>query len=104
MQPRARHDLRDPVATIAMIASTVTAFFDTIDRSTLRSYTEQVGKELAKLEALLERHGIEVEVERLKKLAEAFVERPEDGARGEALEDECRRLLDGPELGGGNRG
>lgn len=53
MESKLRHDLRHPVATISMIASTMAAFGDDIDTGTVDSYLGQIQVERSRLAELV---------------------------------------------------
>lgn len=74
MDGRIRHDIRHPVATISMIASTMAVFEGNVDPGTLATYRGQVTDELSSLRRLADMHGVTLDLDDLSKAVESFLE------------------------------
>lgn len=73
MDGRIRHDIRHPVATISMIASTMAVFEGNLDGKTLSAYCDQVRDELTSLIRTADEHGVALELDDLAKAVDRFV-------------------------------
>ncbi len=93
MDRQARHDLRQPIATMSMIATTLAQFGEEVDEETKSAYRAQVQVELERLNELLEKHGVDMAVDELRGAARQFLERVDDPDRGFELEQQCSALL-----------
>jgi signal transduction histidine kinase len=93
MDRRARHDLRQPIATMSMIASTLAQLGGTVDQKTKSAYREQVEVELERLDGLVGSFGAPIDLEPLKLAAARFVEDVDDLERSNDLQAQCELLL-----------
>ena len=93
MDRRARHDLRQPIATMSMIASTLAQLGGAVDQKTKSSYREQVEVELGRLEGLVGSFEASIDLEPLKLAAARFVEDVDDLERSNDLQAQCELLL-----------
>ncbi len=93
MDRQARHDLRQPIATMSMIATTLAQFGEGVDEETKSAYRAQVEVELERLNELLEKYGVVMAVDELTGAARKFLESVDDPARGLELEKQCSVLL-----------
>ncbi|MEO7804653.1 MAG: hypothetical protein ABIS18_10075 [Actinomycetota bacterium] len=91
MDGRIRHDIRHPVATISMIASTMAAFAGNVDLDTLETYRAQVKDELVSLRQITDTHGVSLDLDELAKTVDGFVEGLPQSA--EDLHQACQRVL-----------
>jgi len=94
MDRRARHDLRQPIATMSMIATTLAQFGEEVDDETKGAYRAQVEMELGRLDELLEKYGVDMALEGLRRAARSFLEGVDEPARGREMENECSVLLE----------
>ena len=92
MESRLRHDLRHPVATISMIASTVVAFTDGLDTDTIRTYRVQVRAEVARLRELSQQNELDLDLSVLESAAEAFCNQSSAQMAAE-LDDAAKNLI-----------
>ena len=93
MDRRARHDLRQPIATMSMIASTLAQLGGAVDQNTKSSYREQVEVELGRLNGLVRSLGAQIDLEPVRLAAARFVEDVDDVQRSSDLQAECESLL-----------
>lgn len=93
MDRRARHDMRQPIATMSMIASTLAQLGETVDQKTKSSYREQVEVELGRLDGLVGSFEAPIDLEPLKLAAARFIEDVDDAKRSSDLQAECEFLL-----------
>jgi len=94
MESRLRHDLRHPISTISMIASTMAEFGDSVEEESLRAYGSQVMAELVALEQLIQEHDLNLELGRFRHLAEGFAASPRDVSLAVQLEAECKKVIE----------
>jgi K+-sensing histidine kinase KdpD len=93
MDRRARHDLRQPIATMSMIASTLAQLGGAVDQKTKSSYREQVEVELKRLDDLIANYEDAIDLDPLKQAAARFVEDVDDLERANDLQVQCEILL-----------
>ncbi|MCA1838816.1 MAG: hypothetical protein ABR507_02155 [Actinomycetota bacterium] len=94
MESKVRHDLRHPIATISMIASTLAEFGDSVDGETASMYGEQVSREIKGFADKMKQHSVAFDTEKLEQAASLFVDDPSVATRAAGLEAECRKLLE----------
>jgi signal transduction histidine kinase len=94
MDRRTRHDLRQPIATMSMIASTLAQLGESVGAETKNSYREQVGVELERLDELIRDHRASIDASNLKDAAMRFVENVDDPERSRDLQTQCEALLE----------
>lgn len=94
MESQARHDVRHPLATISMIASTVSEFGTAIDSDTLDEYRLRIGSELESLASQLKLHDVDMDIGELEKAAQAFVADMEDVTAASSVAEVCGVLLE----------
>lgn len=93
MQPGIRHDIRHPIATIFLIASTAHAFGREFGAESLEASATEAVAQLERLLALLARHDVTLDLTELTRAIQAFLRDPAAAPRGLAVEDACRAVL-----------
>lgn len=85
-----------------MIASTIAAFSDEVDRASVETYRKQVVVELTELNRLVEHHGLALPLEEVSELVGRFSADP-TVQTAESLDRACHRLMS-QLTGGGSDG
>ncbi len=99
MESKIRHDLRHPLATISMIASTMAAFGDEVDHGSIEIYRKQVVIELDELTRLVREHAVTLPLQELTERVGRFSADPISGI-AQSLDDTCHSLIE--RLSGGD--
>ena len=94
MESKTRHDLRHPIATISMIASTMAEFGATVDADTARMYGDQVIAEVGSFRLKMREHAIDLDVAALERAAAEFARDPLSSESSSSLDVQCKALLD----------
>ncbi|MGH9198700.1 MAG: hypothetical protein ACRD1T_23595 [Acidimicrobiia bacterium] len=94
MGSRLRHDLSDPLAMVAMIASALHEFNETLDPVKQEGLKAQIHAEITRAGGLASHNGIALELEDLKKAVNRFLEDSGDGDLNREVQAECARLIE----------
>lgn len=92
MESKIRHDLRHPLATISMIASTMAAFGDEVDHASIEIYRRQVVIELDELTRLVREHAVTLPLNELTELVDGFSADP-TSTIAQSLDETCHSLV-----------
>lgn len=92
MESKTRHDLRHPLATISMIASTIAAFGDEVGGETVDQYRNQVVRERDDLKRLLHEHRVSLSLRQFDRLVDGFSASPTQEI-AKSLDEICHELI-----------